>query len=219
MSARFHVYGRLRKVEEDDDGLLHITGIASTEEVDRSGEIVLASAIRKAIPDFMAHGTGALRSMHGLDAAGKVDHVEIDDKNRTLIEATVVDPVAIKKVQTGVLKGLSIGGKVLGRDPKNSKIITKIAWSELSLVDRPANPEAVLDLWKADGPVDYRRIDPRDADFRKAEALLAQADDLLSKVEDLNRRLGNVEQFDKVWREANARSASVRGRPESDWRQ
>jgi hypothetical protein len=218
MSARFHLFGRLRKVEEDDDGTLHVTGIASTETVDSAGEIVTAEAIRKALPDFMAHGTGALREMHGLRAAGKVDHAEIDDQNRTLIEATVVDPVAIKKVQTGVYKGLSCGGRVLGRDPKNRKIITEISLSEISLVDRPANSEAVLTLWKADGLTDSVTIDRRAAMLQKIATIEATADDLLEKLADLRRRLTNLEEFNKVWEASAARTASIRGLPETEWR-
>jgi hypothetical protein len=151
-------FAPLLKVEEAEDGTLKVSGVASTETPDRAGEIVKAEAIREALPDFFAHGTGALREMHGLSAAGTVDEAEIDDSNKTLITATVVDPVAIKKVQTGVYKGFSIGGRVISRDKDNRKIITQIALNEISLVDRPANPEAVLDLWKADNAIEKREF-------------------------------------------------------------
>jgi hypothetical protein len=218
MSARFRLFGRLRKVEEDDDGTLHVTGIASTETPDSAGEIVTADAIRKALPDFMSLGTGALREMHGLSAAGKVDRAEIDDANRTVIEGTVVDPVAIKKVQTGVYKGFSIGGRVLARDSKNSKIITKIALNEISLVDRPANSEAVLTLWKADGLTECRTVDRRAAMLQKLATIEATADELFEKLDDLKRRLTNAEEFNRIWEASAARTASIRGLPETKWR-
>jgi hypothetical protein len=143
-------FAPLLKVEEGDDGTLKVSGIASTETPDRAGEIVLADAMRGALPDFFAHGTGALREMHQLSAAGTVDEATFNKANQTIIEATVVDPVAIKKIQTGTYKGFSIGGKVIARDADNRKIITKIMLNEISLVDRPANPDAVIDLWKAE---------------------------------------------------------------------
>jgi hypothetical protein len=147
---KFSIYGALQKVEEADDGTLKIEGIASGETVDSAGETILASAMKAARGDFLRHGTGALREMHGLSAAGTVDSVDVSDDGNTYIAATVVDPVACTKVLKGVYKGLSVGGKVLARDPKDRKTITSISWSELSLVDRPCLPTAVLTLARAD---------------------------------------------------------------------
>lgn len=183
------VFARLRKVEEDDDGFLHVAGIASSETEDRSGEVITADAIKAALPDFMAHGTGALRSMHKLDAVGRVDRAEVDAQKRTKIEATVVDPLAITKVQAGVFKGFSIGGRVVARDPKDSNRITKIVLNEISLVDRPCNPEAVFGLWKADGFEGARRED-RDAEiFRKADEAFEALGRLESAAAVVEKRL------------------------------
>lgn len=145
------LFAPLQKVEDADDGMLFVEGFASTETKDRQGEIVTAAAIKAALPDYLQGGVGNLREMHGLKAAGVVEKVAIDADKRTRISARVVDPIAIKKVRTGTYRGFSVGGKVLARDAANPKIVTKISLSEISLVDRPANPEAVIDLWKADG--------------------------------------------------------------------
>jgi hypothetical protein len=48
----------------------------------------------------------------------------------------------------GVYKGFSIGGRITARDPADRNIITGLELSEISVVDRPANPEAVFDCWK-----------------------------------------------------------------------
>jgi hypothetical protein len=37
------------------------------------------------------------------------------------------------------------------RDPDDKKIITKVRLDEISLVDRPSNPEARFDVWKVPG--------------------------------------------------------------------
>jgi phage head maturation protease len=63
---------------------------------------------------------------------------------------TVVDSEAIKKVEKGVYRGFSIGGRVKERDPNKRSVITKITLTEISLVDRPSNPDAVLSIFKAD---------------------------------------------------------------------
>jgi hypothetical protein len=143
-------FATLSKVDTSDDGTIIVSGIASTEDEDNAGEIVTADAIKAALPDYLRDGTGALREMHQPKAAGSVKTVKIDAQRRTVITAHVVDPVAIKKIKSGVYKGLSIGGKVLARASNNAKKITKISLSEISLCDRPMNPKAVLDLWKAD---------------------------------------------------------------------
>jgi hypothetical protein len=62
-----------------------------------------------------------------------------------------VDAEAWEKVTEGVYKGFSIGGRATKRDDLNKSIITGLKLTEISLVDRPANPEATFDVFKADG--------------------------------------------------------------------
>ena len=141
------LYGEIIKVEAQDDGAIKVVGVASTGAVDDADERVLPQAMKAALPAYMRFG--ALQEMHGLSAAGATLSAQVDDDGATRIEALVVDPVAVRKVQMGVYKGFSIGGKVLARDPSDRKIITKLKLNEISLVDRPCNPEAVIDMWKA----------------------------------------------------------------------
>lgn len=143
------IFAAFSKVAAQDDGTIIVHGIASSESVDADGEIIKASAIEAALPDFMRYGTGALREMHQLVAAGTVKAEVID--GITHVEAHVVDPVAVKKVQTGVYKGFSVGGKVTSRDAALKKTITGVKLIEISLVDRPNNPDAVLTCYKVDG--------------------------------------------------------------------
>jgi hypothetical protein len=143
-----NIYGEITKVEPLDDGTIRVTGVASTGAIDEADERVLPAAMKAALPAYMRFG--ALREMHGLSAAGATLSAEVTDDGATRIETHVVDPVAVKKVQLGVYKGFSIGGKVLERDPNDRRVITKLRLNEISLVDRPCNPEAVIDVWKAD---------------------------------------------------------------------
>lgn len=140
----------LSKTEVQDDGTIKVFGIASTESVDADGEIIKATAIEAALPDFMKYGgTGALREMHQLVAAGTVKAEVIDGV--THVEAHVVDAGTVKKVQAGVLKGFSVGGKVTSRDPDMKKTITGVKLVEISLVDRPNCPDAVVTCYKVEG--------------------------------------------------------------------
>lgn len=148
------LYGELTKVEELDDGTIRVLGVASTGARDEAGETVAPEAIKAALPDYLAFG--AVREMHQLSAAGTTLGAEVDEDGVTRIETHIVDPVAIRKVKAGVYKGFSIGGKVLARDPDDRSRITALKLNEISLVDRPCNPEAIIDLWKADQTRDHR---------------------------------------------------------------
>jgi hypothetical protein len=141
------LYGAIQKVEPQDDGTVRVYGIATSEALDEQGEIVRADAIRAAIPDYMRFP--ALREMHQLSAAGTTLEAEVCEDGTTRIVAHVVDPVAVSKVRNQVYRGFSIGGRVTDREAGNPKAITGLVLNEISLVDRPANPEAIFDCWKA----------------------------------------------------------------------
>lgn len=142
------LYGSISKVSENIDGTLTVTGICSSEAKDSDGEIIKASAIKAAIPDFLKFP--ALREMHQNIAAGTTLALEVLDSGVTQIEALVVDANSIKKLLTGVLRGFSIGGKVTKRNDKQRNIIEGITLTEISLVDRPANPDSVIQLYKSE---------------------------------------------------------------------
>jgi len=141
------LYGAIEKIEAQTDGTVRVHGIATSEAVDEQREIVRAAAMRAAMPDYMRFP--ALREMHQLSAAGTTLEAEVGEDGMTRIVAHVVDPVAVAKVKNQVYRGFSIGGRVTQRDAVNPKVITAVVLNEISLVDRPANPEAIFDCWKA----------------------------------------------------------------------
>lgn len=153
MKSRIRRFGTIEKIEHQADGTLKVFGIASTEDKDDAGETVLASAMKAAIPGYMKWG--AVREMHGPSAAGTALEASVNEKGQTLIGVHVVDPVAITKVETGTYKGFSIGAKVNKRNATNKTIIEDIDLIEVSLVDRPMNPNATITVVKAaDADVD-----------------------------------------------------------------
>jgi hypothetical protein len=154
------LYGAIQKVEPQDDGTVRVHGIATSEAVDEQGEIVRADAIRAAIPDYMRFP--ALREMHQLSAAGTTLEAEVCEDGTTRIVAHVVDPVAVAKVRNQVNRGFSIGGRVTQREAGNPNTITGLVLNEISLVDRPANPEAIYDCWKAAMPPDALAVATKD---------------------------------------------------------
>ena len=149
MARQFRLYGDIEKVTAQEDGTLIVSGIASSEAVDGDGEVIKGDAMRAAIPDYLKFG--AVREMHSNIAAGTALSIDVDDQNKTHFEAHVVDAGSVKKIEAGVLKGFSVGGKITSWDPSNKKIITGIKLNEISLVDRPCNPEAVFSIAKFEG--------------------------------------------------------------------
>lgn len=154
------LYAEIAKMEAQDDGTVKVWGYASSEAVDSDGEIIAAEAMKAAIPDYMKFG--AVREMHGSNAAGTAIEINVEDDGRTFFGAHIVDPVAVAKVKTGVYKGFSIGGSVTARDELNKSQITGLKLTEISLVDRPANPDAVFTCYKADKPKDGEEAADKD---------------------------------------------------------
>jgi phage head maturation protease len=122
-----------------------VWGYASTEAEDDHGEIIRRDALEAALDDYMRFAS--IREMHQPSAVGIAEEAAIDDRGLYL-GARIVDGEAWEKVVAGVYKGFSIGGRVTARDPADRNIITGLALTEISVVDRPANPEAVFDCWK-----------------------------------------------------------------------
>ena len=154
------LYAEIAKMEAQDDGTVKVWGYASSEAVDSDGEVIAAEAMKAAIPDYMKFG--AVREMHGSNAAGTAIEINVEDDGRTFFGAHIVDPIAVTKVKTGVYKGFSIGGSVTARDELNKSQITGLKLTEISLVDRPANPDAVFTCYKADKPKDEEEADKDD---------------------------------------------------------
>lgn len=146
-----------------------VEGFASSERIDSQDDIVDSQAMKDALPEYMQYAN--LREMHHgpegqleTTAAGTVIKAEVIDgeievggityKNPLHIICKVVDDAAWEKVKEGVYKGFSIGGKIVKAvretiDGKSIRRIVKLLLYEISLVDRPANQDARILLWKA----------------------------------------------------------------------
>lgn len=174
------LYAAIEKAEKQDDGTIKVFGFASSEVVDSDGETVTADAMKAAREGYMAWG--AVREMHDAKkAAGVAIEYEVQDDGRTWFGAHVVDPVAVLKVETGVYKGFSIGAKV-PKGGREGNLIKSIDLREISLVDRPANPEAVFTLCKADGGADEADTEGGATDLKKGLYELRDFADVLRSI-------------------------------------
>jgi len=145
-----NAYAAIIKADKNDDGTLTVYGKATDDSIDMDQQICDPTWLDRAMPEWFKSG-GNIREQHSQIAAGVAKEYEAKTDGH-YISALVVDPVSVKKVETGVLRGFSIGIKSprVVRDTKaaNGRIIDGQI-IEVSLVDRPANPNAKLIMAKS----------------------------------------------------------------------
>lgn len=155
-----------------------VEGYASSEALDGQpgiwkgvqyeGDVVDAASINAALPDYLQYAN--IREMHAPSAVGVALEARVIPgevrvtlggaervlKNPLYLVVKVVDDAAWNKVKAGVYKGFSIGGGVADAvvtrmGGRLVRLIKALQLTEISLVDRPANPDARIVLWKAHG--------------------------------------------------------------------
>jgi hypothetical protein len=152
------------------------SGIASTDTLDYQagemdgvsyiGDIVDPAAIKGALADYLAYSN--IREMHANSAVGTAVAAEVID-GKLHLSVRVVDDSAWEKVKAGVYKGFSIGGKIIKAileqlpDGRFVRRILELALTEISLVDRPANPDARILLFKREDAMSGESQDGKDA--------------------------------------------------------
>lgn len=102
-------------------------------------------AMEAAAADYMRWG--AVREMHQPSAVGTAKALEFDEQG-AFLRAHIVDDVAWDKVRAGVYKGFSVNVKPIAM---RGNQVQSCTWIENSLVDRPADPDAVITLFRAEG--------------------------------------------------------------------
>lgn len=153
----FQRFAPFTQVAKQPDGTIYCHSVVHDEAPDQERLVIDYDGGKAAIDEFMQWAN--VREMHGETAAGVVDTViHHDDQRMSEAVLHVVDPVAVMKVETGVYKGTSWGGykgsereltQVAGHDATRLMHPTFI---ELSLVDRPSRPTAVLTLMQRAEP-------------------------------------------------------------------
>jgi hypothetical protein len=147
----------ISKFEKTEDGDLIVVGKATDGSVDSDEQIVDPVWSAKALTEWIDTG-GNLRVQHQAmrDPAGKGLGVQIDrdGDGGHWVRSLVVEPVAKRLVEKGVLTAYSVGiaRPVITRDPTGKArggIVTGGSFAELSLVDRPANKNCGLMIAKA----------------------------------------------------------------------
>jgi len=150
-----------------------VSGFATLDNVDQTGDVVTAEASIKAFEKFR----GNLREMHQSIAVGKVvsfkPETYYDQKSQTFYNGVYVTSYISKgaqdtweKVLDGTLSGFSIGGKIKESDNEVNKatgeavrFIKDYDLVELSIVDSPANELCnIFSIEKVNGKMVYKGL-------------------------------------------------------------
>lgn len=136
--------------KEADDGSMFVYGLATDPTLDLDQQICDPGWLKSAMPQWFKTGAN-VREQHSSIAAGV--GIELNaDGDKWMLKSEVVDPVTQTKVRKGVLKGYSIGIKqaqVMKSDEAPNGVIVGGNIVEVSLVDRPANPSARIEIAKS----------------------------------------------------------------------
>jgi hypothetical protein len=148
-----------------------VSGFATLDNVDQTGDVVTSEASIKAFENFR----GNLREMHQPIAVGKIvsfkPETYYDPASKEFYNGVYVDAYISKgaqdtweKVLDGTLAGFSIGGKIIESDNevnkatgKTVRFIKDYALMELSIVDSPANELCnILSISKMNGQLVFK---------------------------------------------------------------
>lgn len=148
-----------------------VSGFATLDNVDQTGDVVTAEASLKAFESFR----GNLREMHQPLAVGKVvsfkPETYYDQKSKEFYNGVYVTSYISKgaqdtweKVLDGTLSGFSIGGKIKESDNEMNKatgetvrFIKDYDLIELSIVDSPANEMCnIISIEKMNGQLVFK---------------------------------------------------------------
>lgn len=140
------------KVDKTTDGDRMVHGKAAGPELDLDEQICDPAWLATALPDWMRWGN--IRAMHQPIAVGLGKNLTALDGGGWDLSAEIVDADAKMKLDKQIYKGFSIGIKgarvVPDANARKGRIVGGVI-AEVSLVDRPCNPTAVLSLVKSAG--------------------------------------------------------------------
>jgi hypothetical protein len=161
-----YLFADIVKVEKADDGKSRVLDVRYADETkDLDGHRADYDWLKSALPDWFKYGN--VRDMHHGGVVGKGTELTDNPGARAFDGVIkVVDPIAVMKIDEELYKGVSVGIKnVPGnqirfiKEADGTKRIVGGAIVEVSLVDRPSNPNARLVLAKSAGGTDMAMLE------------------------------------------------------------
>lgn len=152
------------KADKQADGTLIITGKAADSSVDRDLQIADPAWLDKALGQWYGEADGGnIREQHdGKRAVGRAIEYRKSTDGGHHISAHIVDPTTVLKIENKVLRGFSWSARnarvQVDKAAAGGRIMDGQIY-EVSVVDRPANPQCLFTIAKADSDGDLVDVD------------------------------------------------------------
>lgn len=138
------------KAMDDEEGLLKIEGLASTNAVDRDGDSILPSAWE--LKDFLKNPILLEQHDHN-KPIGKITDISVVSNGLHIVaEISATAGKTATLIKEGILKSFSVGFSLLDgvwEEDTDHFSITKASLHEISVVSIPANADAIFSIAKA----------------------------------------------------------------------
>lgn len=158
------LFAPLERVDEDAR-MVYGVFVTDNPVVDTWGYTTILNwdATKTAVAEWQEWGN--VREMHQLQAAGVAREIVLrEESHEGYVGVYVADDAAWEKVKSGTYKGFSVGFNpekwVMSDDYDDPVEIVEYEIIEVSLVDRPRDPTARIDLWRAAGRKQTKGGDP-----------------------------------------------------------
>jgi HK97 family phage prohead protease/HK97 family phage major capsid protein len=140
-----------KAADQEDDGIT-IEGYASTNDVDRVGDVVPTSVWEKGLVNYLKNPIILAYHNHQMPVGKMVEH-RVDERG-LWIKATISDAAdnVYKLVKKGILSAFSIGFRVKDAEYNSAAevfLIKDLELHEISVVSIPANQNTLFSLSKA----------------------------------------------------------------------
>jgi HK97 family phage prohead protease len=154
----------MEKTEENEDGSLQITGHASTNDKDRSGDIIVSDAWKKseALANYLKNPI--ILAFHDMARPiGKAIAHEVDEKGLKITAkiSKAAGPI-VDLIKEGILSALSVGFMINEADydeEDGTFFIKSLELYEISVVSVPANQNALFSIEKNfSNPEEYKEF-------------------------------------------------------------
>jgi HK97 family phage prohead protease len=152
MEKTLKLFSSIKSVHEEEDDKIIITGLASTDAVDRSGDVILHSAWGEGIKNYKANPI--LLFNHNYDTPiGKVTDIKILREGLKITgEIYKAAGNVYELIKTGVLTAFSVGfmpSEIKYNEQTDGFIIKKAELLEVSVVSVPCNQTALFSVAKS----------------------------------------------------------------------
>lgn len=146
------------RIFKSDDGEYKIAGLASTENIDKQGEVIIQKGIDLSPIDQQKGFFNYDHSNKPEDIIGVVDSYSRGDKGLYVqgklfkghkrAEAVYAIMKGLSESKSGAI-GFSVEGQILERDPNNPKIIRKCKIKNIAITLNPVNSDTYAGLIKS----------------------------------------------------------------------